>query len=100
MLERYCKFRSDLVVGRAQGHGFGRSRRRAQARALPPPAPSNKMHRRSFLATLGSLTAVGAVAACAHRAKPAAETRPVPRIGPVGLQLYTVRSLMEKDVPG
>ena len=58
------------------------------------------MHRRAFLATLGSLTTVGAAAACAHRGRPAAQTRPVPRIGPVGLQLYTVRGLMEKDMPG
>ena len=75
------------------------------ARAPLPPS-RHTMQRRAFLATLGSLTTVGAAAACASHSKNAAATSampsrpPVPRIGPVGLQLYTVRTQMEKDMPG
>ena len=82
--ERKIQRSSDLVGSGSPGQVPGR--------ILRPPA----MHRRSFLAA-----AVGTLAAaCAKRPRTAVERRPVPRIGPVGLQLYTVRTLMEKDMPG
>jgi sugar phosphate isomerase/epimerase len=72
------------------------------------------MQRRTFLATLGGL---GAVAACARAgdtpATDSAATAATPdsagatsaaataaAVGPLGLQLYTVRDAMEKDMPG
>lgn len=55
------------------------------------------MDRRSFLAALGGTTATLALGSTAFAAA-CATTRSGPRVDPLGLQLYTVRSLMEQDV--
>jgi sugar phosphate isomerase/epimerase len=54
------------------------------------------MLRRDFLVSLGTLTAA---AACGAHPRPVTSAQPT-GVGRVGLQLYTVRGLMEKDVPG
>ncbi|MBV9880009.1 MAG: sugar phosphate isomerase/epimerase [Gemmatirosa sp.] len=55
------------------------------------------MNRRSFLSTLGAAAAAGAVLPEIARAGVAGAAR---KVGPIGLQLYTVRDAMQKDVAG
>jgi sugar phosphate isomerase/epimerase len=61
----------------------------------------NRIDRRKFLAALGGATAglaLGAAATAMHACSPTGGRRGA--IDRVGLQLYTVRSLMERDVTG
>jgi sugar phosphate isomerase/epimerase len=53
------------------------------------------MDRRSFLAALGAATAAATAGGAPLRSAAAA-----PKSIPIGLQLYTVRSLMQRDMPG
>ena len=71
---------------------------------------ANGVSRRTFVRTLaGALTAGGIAAACAHAAgasvpqADAASATPgdnAGRLGAIGVQLYSVRDLMDKDVEG
>ena len=71
--------------------------RKSPRRTLPATvrgAMVRAMDRRSFLAALGAATAATAAGASLRSAAAA------PTAMPIGLQLYTVRSLMERDMPG
>jgi sugar phosphate isomerase/epimerase len=58
------------------------------------------MDRRSFVAALGSLTAAAACRARPVTAAGAASAQAGTAVGPIGLQLYTVRDAMQRDMPG
>ena len=73
---------------------------RGAARA-PRPSPAMSQDRRSFLAMLGAAAAgcvAGQPGAAASMLESAVAPQPAPRR--IGVQLYTVRTLAERDLPG
>ncbi len=96
-------------AGRAEGGGWmDESGRVARSGERGGPVGRGRMDRKDFLRAAGVVCGAGWLAVCARGDGPAsgdsaadsADATPQPLLDRIGLQLYTVRSLMAQDVAG